>query len=179
MAADYCLPPVILRFVLYYKCEKMLKIRPLMHFLPPQPHQFSIVGNRVKSNGSWNWILKSLMAAALTHTWHVSAWGDHTCQGVTCIILTGELIGPISSCLGPAATCRGLECDISTTYYWDVLHFIITYHITVAIIRIYFHDLHKINKNFESQFSHFEVFIFTQVYLGIKTFTVFAKLFAD
>ena len=110
---------------------------------------FLLLKTESSKAGVGNWILNSLVAAALAHTWHVSAWGDHTCQGVTCIILTGELIGPISSCLDPAATCRGLECDISTTYYWDVLHFIITYHnhITVAIIiRIYFHDLHKINK---------------------------------
>lgn len=78
MAADYCLPPVILRFVLYYKCEKMLKIRPLMHFLPPQPHQFSIVGNRVKLNGSWKLDFEVLGGCGIsTHVARVSMRWSH------------------------------------------------------------------------------------------------------
>ena len=87
-----------------------------MHFLPPQPHQFSIVGNRANLNERVRkWSLKFSVAAAITRG--TCQREMITCRGVTCIMLTGELIAPISSCLGPAATCRELECDISATYY--------------------------------------------------------------
>ena len=98
--------------------------------------------SKVERESFRKWSLKFSVAAAITRG--TCQREMITCRGVTCIMLTGELIGPISSCLGPAATCRELECDISATYYWDVLHFIS--HSSVGIIiRIYLRDLHKIS----------------------------------